>query len=104
MRDDFDEKPCTSFSTREVQHTAKPAKAQVEEEKGARPYGPAPTVAMEGWSTRPWSFTPCAEPAISFGGPVVEENSNLLYMFGMADDKESVEKALMTLSSGAITS
>ena len=96
MRDDPDEKPCMSFSAREVQSATKPAKARVEEEKGARPFGPVPRTATEGWRTRPWPpFTPRAEPAISFGGPVAEET------FTMANSKESVEKALIVASSTA---
>ena len=39
----------------------KPAKALVEE-KGARPFDPLQTAATEGWRTRPWPFTPRAEP------------------------------------------
>ena len=39
VRDDSDEKHCISFSTREVQPATKPAKPQVEEGKGARPFG-----------------------------------------------------------------
>ena len=62
VRDDSDEKPCISFLAREVQPTAKPAKARVEEEEGARPFGPVQTAATEGWRTRPWPFTPRAEP------------------------------------------
>ena len=62
MRDDSDEKPCISFLAREVQPVAKSAKARVEEEKGARPYGPVQTAATEEWRTRPWPFTPRAEP------------------------------------------
>ena len=62
MRDDSDEKPCISFLAREVQPAAKPAKARVEEEKGVRPFGPVQTAATEGWRTRPWPFTPRAEP------------------------------------------
>ena len=53
----------------------------------------------EGWRTRPWSFTPRAEQAISFGGPVAEET------FGVrANDEETVEKALTASSSVAVTS
>ena len=44
MRDDSDEMPCS----REVQSAAKSAKARVEEEKGARPFGPVRTAATEG--------------------------------------------------------
>ena len=53
VRDDSDEKPCISFLAREVQPAAKPTKARVEEEKGARPFGPVRTAATEGWRTRP---------------------------------------------------
>ena len=142
MREDSDEKPCISFLAREVQPATKPAKARVEEEKGARPFDPVSTAATEGWKTRPWPFTPRAElqpatkpakvrvqkengtrpfgpvstaategwgthpwpftphakQAISFGGPVGEET------FGMANDEEPVEKALMASSSVAFTS
>ena len=141
VRDDSDEKPCISFLAREVQPAAKPAKARVEEEKLARPFGPVQTAATEGWTTCPWPFTPRAEPqpvtksakarveekgarpfglvstaategrrtrpwpfipragqAISIGGLVVEET------FGMANDEEPVEKALMASSSVAFTS
>ena len=49
-------------------------------------------------------FTPRAEHAISFGGPVAEEKSNLCYTLRMANDEEPVEKAFMTSSSVAITS
>ena len=59
---------------------------------------------IEGWRTRPWPFTPRAEQAIFFGGPVVEEKSNLCYTFGMANDEEPVEKALMVLTSVTVTS
>ena len=38
------------------------------------------------------------EPTVSFGGPVVEKKLNLCYIFGMADDEESVEKAIMASS------
>ena len=88
---------------RRVQPSTKPTEAQVEEEKGALPFRPAPTVAAEVWRTRRWPFTPRTEPAIFFGGPVAEEMSNLCYMFGMANDEKPVEKALMALSSVAIT-
>ena len=44
-----------------------------------------------GWSTHPWPFTPRAELSIFFGGLV-------------ADDEETAAKALMALSSAAITS
>ena len=81
----------------EPQPVTKPAKARVEE-KGARPFGPASTTAKGGWRTRPWPFIPRTEQAISFGGPVAEET------FGMADDEEPVEKALMASSSVAVTS
>ena len=62
VRDDSDEKPCISFLAREVQPAAKSAKARVEEEKGARLFGPVQTAAIEGWRTRPWPLTPRAEP------------------------------------------
>ena len=75
----------------------KSAKARVGE-KGVRPFGPVSTVATEGWKTRPWPFTPRAEQAISFGGPVAEET------FGMTNDEKPVEKALMASSSVAVTS
>ena len=53
MRDGSDEKPCISFSAREVQSATKPPKAGVEEEKGARPFGSAPTAATGGVETSP---------------------------------------------------
>ena len=85
------------FIPRAEPHPAtKPAKARVEEEKGARPFGPVSTAATERWRTRPWPFTPRAEQAISFGGPVAEET------FGMANNEEPVEKALMASSSVAV--
>ena len=82
----------------EPQLATKPAKARVEEEKGARPFGPVSTAATERWRTRSWPFTPRAEQTISLVGPVAEE------MFGMANDEEAVEKALMASSSVAVTS
>ena len=94
LRDNSDEKPCALFSGRKVQPTTKPADAQVEEENRAWPFGPAPIAATED-CTRPWPFTPCAEPTISFVGPVAREMSNLCHMFGIADNEEPVEKALM---------
>ena len=81
----------------EPQPTTKPAKARVEE-KGARPFGPVSTAVTAGWRTRPWPFTPRAGQAISIGGPVAVET------FGMANDEEPVEKALMASSSVAVTS
>ena len=39
VQNDSDEKPCTSFSAREVQPATKPSKAQVKEEKGTWPFG-----------------------------------------------------------------
>ena len=104
VRDDPDEKPCISFSAREAQPATKTAKVRVEEEKGSQPSYPAPTAATEGWRTRPWPFTPRAEPTISFGGPVAEEKSNVCYTFGVANEEKPVEEALMALSSVAITS
>ena len=62
VRDDSNEKPCISFLAREVQPAAKPAKARVGEVKGARLSGQVSTAATEGWRTRPWPFTPRAEP------------------------------------------
>ena len=82
----------------------KPVKARVEEEKGARPFDPAPTAATEGWKTHPWPFIPRSEPAISSGGPVAEEKSNLYYTFGMANEDEPVKTALMASTSAAIIS
>ena len=83
----------------ELQPATKPAKARVRKEKGARPFGPVSIAATEEWKTRPWPFTPRAEQAISFGGPVAKET------FGVrANDEETVEKALMALSSVAVTS
>ena len=104
MRDDSDEKPCISFLAREVQPATKPTKARVEEEKGTRPFGPVSTAATEGWRIRPWPFTPRAEKAVSFGGPVAEKKSNLCYTFRLANDEEPVETALMASSSVAVTS
>ena len=98
VRDDSDEKLCISFLAREVQPAAKPVKARVEEEKGARPFGPVQTAATEGWRTRPWPFTPRGGPALSIGGPVAEET------FGIANDEDPVEKALMASSLVAVTS
>ena len=37
VRDDFDEKLCILFSARKVQHTTKPAEAQVEEKGAIQP-------------------------------------------------------------------
>ena len=53
VRDDSDEKSCISFLAREVQPAAKPAKARVEEKKGARPFDSVSTAATEGWKIRP---------------------------------------------------
>ena len=88
---------------RKVQPTTKPTEAQVAE-KGTWSFGPPTTAATEGWSARAWPFTPRAEPAVSFGGPVAEEKLNRCYMFGMSDDEEPVEKTLMASSSAAFTS
>ena len=86
------------FIPRAEPHPAtKHAKARVEEEKGARPFGPVSTAATERWRTRPLPFTPRAEQAISVGGPVAEET------FGMANNEEPVEKALVASSSVAVT-
>ena len=93
------------FTSRaEPQPATKPAKARLEEEKGARPFGSFSTTATEARRPRPWPFTPRAEKAISFGEPVAGETSNLCYTFGMANDEEPVEKALMTSSSVFVTS
>ena len=54
--------------------------------------------------THPWPFTPRAEPAFSFGGPVAEETSNLCYTLKMANDKEPVEKPLVASSLAVIAS
>ena len=51
-----------------------------------------------------WPLTPRTELAISFGGPVAEEKSNLWYTFGMANEEEPVEKALMASSLVTVTS
>ena len=102
MRDGSDEKPCILFSAKEVQPTTNPAETQVEEDKGTQPFSPAPTRATEWWSTRPWPFTPCAEPFISCGGPVAEEKSNLCYMYGTTADEEPIEKAPVASSSAVI--
>ena len=105
MRDDNDENPCISFPVRKVQPATKLAKARAEEEeKGARSFGPAPIAVMEGWRIPRWLFTPRAESAVSTVGPVAEEKSNLCYMFGMANDEEPVEKALVASSPATITS
>ena len=136
VRDDSDVKLCISLLAREVQPAAKPAKAPVEVEKGARPFGPVQTAATEGWITRPWPFTPRIESqlvtksakarveekgarpfgpvsttstegwrtrlwpftprtgqTISIGRQVAEET------FGMVNDEEPTEKALMASSS-----
>ena len=73
-------------------------------EEGGRPFDPVSTAATEGLRTRPWPFTPRTESAISFQGPLAEENSNPCYTFGMANDEEPFERALMALSSVAVTS
>ena len=104
MRDDSDEKPSILFSAREVQPAIKPAKARVEEEKGGRPFDPVPTSVTNGRRTRPWPFTPRAEPTISFVGPVAEEKSNHCYTFKTANDEEPVERALLASLSTAIIS
>ena len=88
----------------EVQPATKPTESQVEKEKGTRPFGPARTAETKGRSTRLWPFTPRAGPAISFGGQVAKETSNLCYILGMVDDEGPVEKAIMASSSDAITS
>ena len=104
MRDNSNEKPCISFSAREVQPEIKPAEARVQKEKGVRPFCPALKAAAKVWRTRPWPFTPRGEPAISFRGPVAEETSNPCYTFGMANEEGPVEKALIASYSTAINS
>ena len=76
----------------------------MKKEKEGLPFGPAPTAATRGCRTRLWPFTLRAEPAIFFEGRVAEEMRNLYYTFGMADDDDPVEKALMASSSATITS
>ena len=95
MQDDSDEKPCISFLAGEVQLADTSAKARVKEEKGS--FGPDQTAATEEWRTRPWPFTSRTGQASSIGGPVAEET------FGMANNKEPVEKALLASSSVAVT-
>ena len=92
-----------SVTSKSLNWSTKPAKARVEEKKGARPFDPVTTAATEGLRTRPWPFTPRTESAISFQGPLAEENSNPCYTFGMANDEEPFERALMALSSVAVT-
>ena len=77
VRDDSNEKPCISFSARGIQPATTPAKDRVMEEKGARLFDLVRKGATGGWRTRTWPFTPRAEPAFFFGGPVAEENSNV---------------------------
>ena len=48
VRDNYDETPCISFSARQIQPAAKPAKASVQEETCARPFDPVPTAATQG--------------------------------------------------------
>ena len=103
MRDDSEEKPCISYSAREVHPATKPAEARMDKNNGAWTFGPAPTAGTEEWRTRFWPFTPCAEPDVSFGGSVAEETPNLCYMFAMANDEEPVGNALMASSSPVIT-
>ena len=82
----------------------KAPQSRVKEEKRARPFGQAPIAATKGLRTHPCIFTPRPEPAISFGGEVVEEEMNVCHTFRMANDGEPVEKALMALLSVAATS
>ena len=96
--------PLAIYSAFGPQPATKTAKARVEEEKGARPFDPVATAATEGWRTCPWPFTPRAEQVIFFEGPVAKEKSNLCYTFGMANDEDPVEKALMASSSVTVTS
>ena len=104
MRDDSNEKSCIPFSMSEVQPATNPAEAQVEEEKRARPFVPAPTEATERRSTRPWPCTLRPEPAISLEGPGDEAKLNLCYMFGTVNAEGPVEKARMASSLVAIIS
>ena len=104
MRDDSDDTPCISFLAREVQPEAKLVKAYMEEESGVQVFGPVRTGATGGGETHPWSFTPRAERAVSFGGSVAEAKSNLYYTFGMANDEEPVNKVFMASSSVDVTS
>ena len=53
VRDVYDEKLCISFTAREVQPATEPAKARVEEEKGARPFGPVSTATTAERKRRP---------------------------------------------------
>ena len=76
----------------ESQLVTKSAKARVEE-KGALPFGPVSTTATEGWRTRLWPFTPRTGQTISIGRQVAEET------FGVVNDEEPAEKALMASSS-----
>ena len=87
-----------SHSRQERSSLTKSTKARVEEEKGPRPFGPAPTVATEGWKPHPWPFTPRAELTISFERTIAEET------FKMANGEEPVERALITSSSAVATS
>ena len=102
MGDDSDEKPCISFSAREVQPATEPTKAR--EGEGGPVIRPSFDSSTKGWRTRPWPFTPRPEQAISFGEPVADKKSSLCYTFRMANDEEPVEKAFMASSSVAITS
>ena len=87
-----------------IKPATKPAEARVKEEKGAWSLGPTPAATTDGWSTHSWPFTPRAAPAISFGVPEADKKLNLCYMFGMVNEEEPVEKALMASSSADITS
>ena len=87
---------------REVQPATEPTKAR-EGGEGGPVIWPSLDSSTKGWRTRSWPFTPRAEQAISFEGPVAEEKLNLCYMFRMANAEEPVEKAFMASSSVAIT-
>ena len=73
-------------------------------EEGGPTIRPSFDSSDEGLRTRPWPFTPRTEPAISFQGPLAEETSHLCYTFGMANNEEPFKRALMALSSVAVTS
>ena len=76
----------------------------MEEKKGGRSCDPVRTAATEGWRIRPWPVAQRTELAISFGGLVAEETSNIYYTVGMENEDEPVEKALMASSLVTVTS
>ena len=71
---------------------------------GAHATRPSPTATPIAEPGRQTGSSVTPTPAISFGGPIAEEKSNLCYMFGMTDNEEPVKKALLALSSAANTS